>query len=879
MERRVLIKEVERATTIAEIQLEMVNAMNTPNIFKTNTQKSQSNQDQQPKEEEIKDEVPQEIEESPNSEELIDDYKLLDENKETVYRLLKEKSSTFLSLSTGADFTTFYIELKWVRIPYYTIIKYFLWDKILKSQESTLKKHVMLCKKTLPESLIEEWRNKFREEIIKSGVWFNLENSIQAKKDFYVTVDGKIYRYRAIMSVFWPIRDDVKQKTPEAYRDLSSKIFWKTWRVNLTAEMQKRNIQNQIQQTLVGEPELKFEEEKEDEIEDEKDDVKDNTNESDKDNGIEDKNGWNKKDWDKENGNNSWEPDEEPVVKKKTQPKKSKEQVEFENNRLMIRKLAKEKLEKNPELKVLWFWPETKEWINSFRFEYNWEDLTIRKMAEMVWYLKPKQGWLVPFKKIKELIFEKDFIEQMEKEAEEEIKIKEKEKEKERKRLVEEQRLLEEQKKAEELKKRQDEFKRVREENWYIEVITEASQEINTEDAEIQLGEYAELFYQEMDERWIVIPWDLYSDKKTVLNALGVVVENYFESKKERFETVFEEYMDKELKNIISNCSRRYRKSDPALKDFCPSKEFVENTGTEFLIIKEEEFITRVSEYFDKEEKNLDIKTYCWAALDWLTHSNIEQDYCDYFTDKIEEIFKKSHDNDEKSIVKQLKEDERKIKEAEKEKKNLEEAEEFCKKNNITLEEYKALVFLSNTLDRDVWDNGFDKIMKYLLKIKSRNDVLRAEEYKNEFTPEIIAALEVLHIRIQEKEVKDTSKSNGAKKKTKKKEDKETPTVKVITQETSNLVLWDNIWDNFIVIAKTRWIVIDNAASFKKEIHNLCKSENLKNKLSLQLERENFRIPEKRWNSYYYYVNGFPWAFVGKKEWNEIHIIWRQESK
>jgi hypothetical protein len=42
------------------------------------------------------------------------------------------------------------------------------------------------------------------------------------------------------------------------------------------------------------------------------------------------------------------------------------------------------------------------------------------------------------------------------------------------------------------------------------------------------------------------------------------------------------------------------------------------------------------------------------------------------------------------------------MKEAEQEKKNLEEAEEFCKKNNITLEEYKALVFLSNTLDRDV---------------------------------------------------------------------------------------------------------------------------------------------------------------------------------
>ena len=54
MERRVLMKEVEKATTIAEIQQEMVNAMNTPNIFKTNTQKSQSNQDQQPKEEELK---------------------------------------------------------------------------------------------------------------------------------------------------------------------------------------------------------------------------------------------------------------------------------------------------------------------------------------------------------------------------------------------------------------------------------------------------------------------------------------------------------------------------------------------------------------------------------------------------------------------------------------------------------------------------------------------------------------------------------------------------------------------------------------------------------------------------------------------------------
>ena len=738
----------------------------------------------------------------------------------------------------------------------------------------------MLCKKTLPENIVEEWLNKFREEIIKSGEWFKLEKSTEALNDFFIIVDGKKYKYRALIAIFWPLKNGLLQATPEGYRDISSKIFWRTWRVYLTAEMQKRNVQNQLQQAIVSEPELKFEEE----IEDEKVDENEDTNESDVDNEIEDKKDWNKKDWDKENGNNiewndSWEEDEEPVVKKKTQPKKSKEQVEFENNRLMIRKLAKEKLEKNPELKVLWFWPETKEWINSFRFEYDWKELLLRQIAEMIWFLKPNQKWLVPFKKIKELIFEKDFIEQMEKESEEEIKIMEKEKEEERKRLAEEQRLMEEQKKAEELKKRQDEFKRVREENWYIEVITEASQEINTEDAEIQLGEYAELFYQEMDERWIVIPWDLYSDKKTVLNALGVVVENYFESKKERFETVFEEYMDKELQNIISNCSRRYRKSDPALKDFCPSKEFVENTGTEFLIIKEEEFITRASEYFDKEEKILDVKTYCWAALDWLTHSNIVQDYCDYFTDKIEEIFKKSHDNDEKSIVKQLKEDERKMKEAEQEKKNLEEAEEFCKKNNITLEEYKALVFLSNTLDRDVWDNGFDKVMKYLLKIKNRNDVLRAEEYKNEFTPEIIAALEVLHIKIQEKEVKDTSKNNGAKKKTKKKEDKEAPTVKVVTQETSNLVLWDNIWDNFIVIAKTRWIVIDNAASFKKEIHNLCKSENLKNKLSLQLERENFRIPEKRWNSYYYYVNGFPWAFVGKKEWNEIHIIWRQESK
>jgi hypothetical protein len=47
------------------------------------------------------------------------------------------------------------------------------------------------------------------------------------------------------------------------------------------------------------------------------------------------------------------------------------------------------------------------------------------------------------------------------------------------------------------------------------------------------------------------------------------------------------------------------------LKDFCPNKEFVENIGTEFLIIKEEEFITRASEYFDNEEKILDIKTYC----------------------------------------------------------------------------------------------------------------------------------------------------------------------------------------------------------------------------------------------------------------------------
>jgi hypothetical protein len=65
-----------------------------------------------------------------------------------------------------------------------------------------LSRHVRLCKRILPEGLIEEWRNKFKEEIVKTGVWFDLEDSIQAKNNFFITVDGKTYRYRAIMAVF-----------------------------------------------------------------------------------------------------------------------------------------------------------------------------------------------------------------------------------------------------------------------------------------------------------------------------------------------------------------------------------------------------------------------------------------------------------------------------------------------------------------------------------------------------------------------------------------------------------------------------------------------------------------------------------------------------
>jgi hypothetical protein len=95
------------------------------------------------------------------------------------------------------------------------------------------------------------------------------------------------------------------------------------------------------------------------------------------------------------------------------------------------------------------------------------------------------------------------------------------------------------------------------------------------------------------------------------LNTLGVVIEYYFESKKENIITTVDEYLKNDLKTIKSMCSQRYKKSDPALKDFYPTKELIEIVETEFLIMKEDEIKGRAEKYFDIEEKIIDIKTYC----------------------------------------------------------------------------------------------------------------------------------------------------------------------------------------------------------------------------------------------------------------------------
>ena len=876
MERSVLQNEVWVAISIAEINQKvsnaMLSAMKTPNIFKTNNWSEQTKATEQWKvdgEKELSsEEIPESSQEPSQDGDMLErDLKLMENNKEVVLRLIRDQSTTWFSLRSSEDFTKFFIELDWVRICYQSIIKFFLWDKVLQSHDSVLCKHVMLSKVIFPESVVEERRNKFREAIINNGTWFNLENSIDAKNKFTIIIDWKQYRYRALIAIFWPIRKDVKQTSPESFRDLSSSIFWRTWRSYLKNEMEKRWIaQTWLQSPQISEQELSFEDEKDD----------NNVEQVNDEDELENTEEWDKKD-DISRTDNQWENNTKQIAAKKLPPKKSEKETEidYENNKKMIAKIALDEMWKRPELKVLWFWPETEKWINSFHFEYNWIDLHLRCIAEMIWLLKPNQKWRIPFKKIKENLFEKEFIEQMEKEAEEEIAQMKKESEEERKRM-------EEEKKAEEYKRVQEEIKRVREENWYVgEIIIKT--ETDSEAETIEFGEYAELFYKEMEEIWVVIQWDLYSDKKTVLNTLGVVIEYYFESKKENIITTVDEYLKNDLKTIKSMCSQRYKKSDPALKDFYPTKELIETVETEFLIMKEDEIKGRAEKYFDIEEKIIDIKTYCWALLDWVSHSHIEKDFCEYLTDKIEEKFKKSHENDERWIVRQIKEDERKIQEADEEKRKLAEAMEFCEKNKITLEEYNALVFLSEKLERNVWDKGFDKMMKYLMKLMSKNESLREDEFDNEFTPEILEALEVLNIKTQKKEVKDNS-NNGPKKKTKKwTTKKETtdsepkPTVRVVTKETSNLVLWDSIEDNFIVIAKEKWIVVED--SFKKKIQDLCESENLKNKLTLTMKREAFRKPVKRWNSYYYYVNGYPWAFVGKKEWNEIHIVWWQENK
>ena len=100
---------------------------------------------------------------------------------------------------------------------------------------------------------------------------------------------------------------------------------------------------------------------------------------------------------------------------------KNKE-LEYNNNRRMVVALALQAMDQNPELKKLWFGPYSERGQRLFCFDYEWEHLTLRRIAELtgLYWINKR----IPFPKFIEQIFGVHFVNIMR----EELEVEEKEK-------------------------------------------------------------------------------------------------------------------------------------------------------------------------------------------------------------------------------------------------------------------------------------------------------------------------------------------------------------------------------------------------------------------------------------------------------------------
>lgn len=721
MERNVLKKELGVSISIIEINQQISMAMMTamtdsPNIFNSEIEKA-NNSNPKPIE------APKQIEESLNPqqiEELVepkdDAFESLKKNKEIVLRLVRDKKSKWFALRKNSDFTKFYIELDWKRISYNQIAELFLWKWSLNTHDNTLRVHTRLTEQLFDEESIDKWYDGFRDAIKEKGDWLDLENYMELRNTYVVGIWGDNYTYRNLIAIFWINIKNTTLLSHEVYKELSAALFWKNWKHNLKAlkepkkeiEQNQRNSnrdqiedfedENVLKKLCNQKEELKTEEPKVDtrkvgvvrqEIEE-------------------------------------WISIENIMIhSKKKSNKELEKEKEYNNNRRMVVALALEAMDQNPELKKLWFWPVYSErWQRLFNFEYEWEQLTLRRIAELtgLYWINKK----IPFPIFIEQIFGKQFVELMRVEiANDEAKKEYLEKVKKQASQTTETLIIEWNNKATN--------KPVENPDNEEKPIVETEEEKKTK-----------ILIKILEDSCIYEVKANGLDPKKVLWVFDKIVEECIKLDKENIDSRINLLITKERWSVVSQCKKKYPKADPALKHLCKNEKFIWDCKTEFLLIKQDEVRTKIMKFFSDWNVSQS-KNFYWGLVKGLQNLDFAQDCYDHIIDSLENKYRASHQDDDKGIINELRAQEDEYKKDLREK----EIETYCKNNGLTREQYTALVYLIKNLKRK--KNGQD-MEKYLLKLKSRKESLRGEEFDNDFSDEMIDALKKLWIKLASKD-------------------------------------------------------------------------------------------------------------------------------
>ena len=720
MERNVLNKEVGVAISIVEINQQIAMAMMTamtdsPNIFTSEVLNWANNKkpiDASEKSQEPLNKTDYGI----NAWAQEDEYESLKMNKEVVLRLVRDKRAKWFALRKASDFTTFFVVLDWKKISYNQIAELFLWKGALNTHDNMLRVHTRLSEQLFDEESMERRYNTFKEAIKAKWDWLKLKDSVELRNDYSVIIWNEPYRYRALIAIFWVNKKSAKLLSQEVYEELSIALFWKSWKSDLEA-VKKANRDNEID--FENEETLK-ELYKEQETVKAKGLTSGNVIVHEEFTVIGEK-----------NEDDDWI--SLASLRKELYPQTDKE-TEYNNNRRMVVALALQAMDQNPELKKLWFGPYSERGQRLFNFEYEWEHLTLRRIAELtgLYWINKR----IPFPKFIEQIFWIHFVNIMREELEEEEK---------EKKAFERAR-----KDADELLKNQSDSAvdtEIKQEGW-IKVVdkpVEPSEEILMEQKkEAEKEERIKILTKKLEDAWILDSDKNWLNQSMVLVAFDNIVEECIKLDKEAIVKKINQLITREWCSIIKQCKKKYPKADPSLKNLCKDENFIWECKTEFLLIKQDEVRTKITKYFS--DWNISqIKNFYWGLVRGLENIDFAQECYDYIIDAVEDKYRESHQEDEKWTIDELKAQDEAYQNDLREKG----IETYCKNNAITREQYTALRYLIRNLKRRKVGQDMER---YLFKLKSRNESLRGEEFDNDFSDEMINALKTFWIKLATKD-------------------------------------------------------------------------------------------------------------------------------